>query len=188
MVEEEHVTQYESLMDSRATWLEMLLWHEYTECYLYWSCYLTETDAYIKGIWEEYLEMEIAHLHKAVELLQKYEGKTWQEVIPDGEFPTPIALHENIEYVRDILATTVQYTGDCEEYTKVENLPASANFFQYQKIVNPRTEIVPSQIIAQVGAIEGVYSADTGNLTNTVANINQYFDITFELTISQKGE
>ena len=28
-VEEEHVTQYESLMDSGATWLEMLLWHEY---------------------------------------------------------------------------------------------------------------------------------------------------------------
>ena len=28
LVEEEHVTQYESLMDSNATWLEMLLWHE----------------------------------------------------------------------------------------------------------------------------------------------------------------
>ena len=33
-VEEEHVTQYESLMDPSATWLEMLLWHEYVECYL----------------------------------------------------------------------------------------------------------------------------------------------------------
>ena len=42
LVEEEHVTQYESLMDSNATWLEMLLWHEYCECYLYWSCYSTE--------------------------------------------------------------------------------------------------------------------------------------------------
>ena len=31
-VEEEHVTGYESLMDSNATWLEMLLWHEYCEC------------------------------------------------------------------------------------------------------------------------------------------------------------
>ena len=50
MVEEEHVTQYESLMDPNASWFEMLLWHEYCECYLYWSCYQTETDPYIKGL------------------------------------------------------------------------------------------------------------------------------------------
>ena len=115
-VEEEHVTQYESLMDSTSSWLEMLLWHEYCECYLYWSCYVTETDAYVKGIWEEYLDMEISHLHKAVELLEKYENKTWQEVIPDGEFPAPISLHENIDYVRKILGTTVQFTGVLEDY------------------------------------------------------------------------
>ena len=64
-VEEEHVTQYESLMDSKASWLEMLLWHEYNECYLYWSCCVTETNPYIKALWEENLDMEIAHLQKA---------------------------------------------------------------------------------------------------------------------------
>lgn len=53
LVEEEHVTQYEDLMDSSSTWLEMLLWHEYNECYLYWSNYMTETDRYIKRLWEE---------------------------------------------------------------------------------------------------------------------------------------
>jgi hypothetical protein len=73
LVEEEHVTQYESLMDSTATWLEMLLWHEYCECYLYWSCYMTEIDPYIKALWEENLSFEIAHLHKAAELLKKYQ-------------------------------------------------------------------------------------------------------------------
>ena len=146
-VEEEHVTQYESLMDSGATWLEMLLWHEYTECYLYWSCYMTETDPYIKSIWAENLEIEIAHLHKANELLQKYEHKNWQEVIPDGNFPAPISLHENIEYVRDILGTTVQFTGDCEDYININQLPKQANFFQYQNMINPTTEIVPSHIV-----------------------------------------
>ena len=110
MVEEEHVTQYESLMDANATWLEMLLWHEYCECYLYWSCYLTETDPYVKNLWEENLSFEISHLHKAVELLERYEGKEWQSVIKDGEFPSPICLHENIDYVRKILADTVQFT------------------------------------------------------------------------------
>ncbi|MBQ8885749.1 MAG: hypothetical protein IJY62_05230 [Clostridia bacterium] len=147
LVEEEHVTQYESLMDSGATWLEMLLWHEYTECYLYWSCYKTETDGYIKGLWLEHLDMEITHLHKAAELLEKYENKCWQQVIPDGEFPAPLSLHENIEYVRDILATTVQFTGHCEDYEKLENLPSDAKFFVYQTKINPSTEIVPSHIV-----------------------------------------
>ncbi len=146
-VEEEHVTQYESLMDSDATWLEMLLWHEYCECYLYWSCFVTETDAYVKALWEENLDMEIAHLQKAAELLEKYEGKHWQEVIPDGEFPAPISLHENIEYVREILATTVQFTGLLDDYVNVNELPSDANFFQYQKVVNPTTEIVPSHLV-----------------------------------------
>ena len=144
MVEEEHVTQYESLMDSNATWLEMLLWHEYCECYLYWSCYVTETDPYVKNLWEQNLIYEIAHLHKAVELLGKYEGKEWQAVIPDGEFPAPISLHENIEYVRKILGDTVQYTSVNEGYLKVNQLPNDANFFKHQNVINPSVDIVPS--------------------------------------------
>ena len=143
-VEEEHVTQYESLMDSGATWLEMLLWHEYNECYLYWSCYLTETNSYVKSIWQQNLEIEIAHLHKANELLEKYENKTWQQVIGNGEFPEPITLSENIEYVRRVLENTVQFTGDLEEYINVNQLPQDANFFKYQNIVNPATQVVPS--------------------------------------------
>ena len=147
LVEEEHVSQYESLMDANATWLEMLLWHEYVECYLYWSCYQTETHAYVKSLWLENLETEIGHLHKAAELLEKYEGKSWQQVIGDGEFPAPLSLHENIEYVREILGTTVQFTGQGEDYEKVDGLPSDANFFRYQEVINPTTEIVPSHIV-----------------------------------------
>ena len=144
LVEEEHVTQYEDLMDADATWLEMLLWHEYTECYLYWSCFMTETDKYIKDLWEENLAIEIAHLHKAEELLKKYENKDRYEVIPDGDFPAPLSLHENIGYVRDILKNTVQYTSVLEDYEKIEELPADADFFRFQKIINPAADIVPS--------------------------------------------
>ena len=144
LVEEEHVTQYESLMEPNATWLEMLLWHEYCECYLYWSCYMTETDGYVKKLWEENLAMEISHLHKAAELLKKYEGKEWQEVIKDGTFPEPISLHENIDYVRKILGETVQYTSLKEKYVRVKDLPSDADFFRFQKITNPTPQIVPS--------------------------------------------
>ncbi len=149
MVEEEHVTQYESLMDPNASWFEMLLWHEYCECYLYWSCYQTETDPYIKGLWEQNLAFEITHLHKASQMLEKYEKKHWQEVIKDGEFPEPICLHENIEYVRKILDDTVQFTSCKEGYKKVKDLPDNADFFKFQDLINPTTDIVPSHVVIE---------------------------------------
>ncbi|MBR7110339.1 MAG: hypothetical protein IKC83_00535, partial [Clostridia bacterium] len=150
LVEEEHVTQYESLMDSRSTWLEMLLWHEYCECYLYWSCYMTETDQYIKSLWEENLAFEITHLHKAKELLEKYELKSYVEVIGEGEFPAPICLHENIDYVRKILGDTVQFTSKEEEYVKVKELPEDADFFKFQDLFNPSVDIVPSHNVIEM--------------------------------------
>lgn len=149
LVEEEHVTQYGALMDANATFFEMLLWHEYVECYLYWSCYMTETDMYIRKIWEENLEIEISHLHKAVELLKKYEGKDWQQVIPCGDFPEPISLHENIDYVRQIIVDTVQFTGVGEDYERIELLSPNANFFRYQNIINSSIEIVPSHKVIE---------------------------------------
>ena len=150
LVEEEHVTHYESLMDPNATWLEMLLWHEYCECYLYWSCYMTETDDYVKCIWEHNLYTEIGHLHKACEFLQKYEGKQWQQVIKCGEFPAPIVLHENIDYVRNILSDTVQYTtGKDNQYVKIKGLSKDADFFRFQSITNPSTDIVPSHNVIE---------------------------------------
>ncbi len=149
LVEEEHVTQYGSLIDSSATWLEMLLWHEYVECYLYWSCFMTETDERIKQFWEENFEIEISHLHNAAYLLEKYEKKHWQQVIPCGDFPPPLSLHENIGYVRDILANTVQFTGNREGYEKLEKLPENADFFKWQKILVPDVDIVSSHNIVE---------------------------------------
>lgn len=144
LVEEEHVTQYESLLDPKSTWLEMLLWHEYCECYLYWSCYKTEVDPKIKALWEMHLDMEIGHLHKAAELLKKYEKKEWQQVIADGEFPAPISLHENVEYVRTVLKNTVQFTGDREGYTQLKDLPENADFFTFQNKINSTGRNTPS--------------------------------------------
>ncbi|MBQ1942427.1 MAG: hypothetical protein II368_02125 [Clostridia bacterium] len=149
LVEEEHVTHYESLMDDSASWLEMLLWHEYCECYLYWSCYKTETDPCIKNLWEENLHMEISHLNKAAELLKKYERKEWQEVIPDGDFPAPVSLHENVDYVRRILDDTVQYTSVIGGYKRVGDLAKDADFFRYQAQINPTTQIVPSHNVIE---------------------------------------
>lgn len=149
LVEEEHVTQYESLLNPMLSWLENLLWHEFSECYLYYSCYQTETMPYIKLLWEQNLAIEIAHLHRAAALLEKYEGKSWQEVIPVGEFPAPVSLHENIEYVRQVLGSTVQFTSVEEDYYKIEELPRNADFFAYQQVINPSVSIVPSHNVIE---------------------------------------
>nr|WP_246096275.1 hypothetical protein [Streptomyces botrytidirepellens] len=37
LIEEEHLTHYESLVDPGETWWEQLVIHEYNECYLYHS-------------------------------------------------------------------------------------------------------------------------------------------------------
>lgn len=149
MVEEEHVSQYESLKNTNETWLERLLMHEYTECYLYYSCLNDETDPYIKKIWEMFFEFEVAHLHKACELLNKYENKEWQEVIPNGEFPKLLLLGTNIEYVRNILKNTVNCTAVREEYASVNELPMDFDFFKYQEIVNNNVCCVPSHNVIE---------------------------------------
>lgn len=140
MIEEQHVTQYESLMDPDCTWFECLLEHEYVECYLYYSMMLDETDERIKAIWESHLEMEIAHLHKAAELLQKYEEKEWQQVIPVGEFPESLKFNsqakENREYVRNVLKGTVNNSALKEDFVPVSELPENYEFFQYNQTVN----------------------------------------------------
>lgn len=142
MVEEDHVTQYGSLIDTKATIFENLLMHEYTECYLYYSMYEDESEDYIKKIWYMLFEQEIAHLHSAVNLLNKYEKKSWDEVIPDRNFPELLKLQENIDYVREVLGKTVANTGDRESYISVDKLPDNADFFKYQKkvIVSPEKE------------------------------------------------
>ena len=147
LVEEQHVTHYGALKDPNCTWLEELLMHEYTECYLYYSCYVDEVDPDIKKIWECHFEQEVAQLHKAAELLKQYEGREWQEVIPDGTFPELLNLGPSKEYVRQVLKDTVRLTADREDYIEVDQLPDDANFFCYQQKVNPNTAEVTSHIV-----------------------------------------
>ena len=148
LVEEEHVTQYESLKDTRSTWLEELLMHEYVECYLYYSCYKTEPDRYIRRLWEENFILEVAHLHKAVELLKKYEGKDWQQVIPDGRFPNILELKPNKEYIRNVMKT-VNITADREGYIDVGNLDRDADFYRYQRKTNRSLDEVVSHTVIE---------------------------------------
>lgn len=147
MIEEQHVSHYGSLLDTNCTMFESSLMHEYVECYLYYSCYMDETDANVKKVWERCLEQEIAHLHKAAELLKKYDNKDWQMVIPNGAFPQLLVLGSNKPYVRNIIKNTANITSMREDYAKVKDLPEEFDFFTYQNIVNKNTKDVASHIV-----------------------------------------
>lgn len=156
MIEEQHVTQYGSLLDPHATWLESLLCHEYTECYLYWSAMQDETDARLRKLWEQQFETELGHLHAAAELLQRYEGKEWQQVLPQPEFPEPLRFAPQVDYLREVLAGTVEHTAHREEVCPLADLPKDADFWAYQQAVCPQSRSVPShKVIADTIAERG---------------------------------
>ena len=140
MIEEQHVSSYGSLMDTTTSWLECLLLHEYTECYLYYSCMHDETHPKIKKIWEAHLDQELGHLHLAAKLLEKYENV----FTCGGDFPEILKLESNKDYIRDIIANTVRNTSNKEEITPLVNLPEEHDYFKYQSIVNTPLRSVPS--------------------------------------------
>lgn len=133
--------------DPSCTWLENLLLHEYTECYLYYSFYQDEPDANVKSVWELHLQHEIVHLHQAVELLRKYENKDWQQFIPGGNFPKLLHFHDTRDYVRQILGQQILLTANREQYVPVPELPADHAFFFYQNKVNHDVNAVDSHCV-----------------------------------------
>ena len=139
MIEEQHVSQYGSLIDPTATPLENLLMHEYTEAYLYYSCYESEPDKKVRAVWERLFEQEVAHLHYAAKLLEKYEGRCYSDVLPNATFPELLIFSPQKEYVRNVLKNTVNETAMREDFTNVDSLNDDFDFFKYQDRVNGET-------------------------------------------------
>ncbi|MEV4307713.1 hypothetical protein [Nonomuraea sp. NPDC049624] len=109
LIEEEHVTHYESLVDPGESWWEMLLNHEYNECYLYHSFMETESDPKVKAVWELHLNMEIEHLRLACELFKRLDGRDPEEVLAP-ELPAPVTFEPNKAYLRELIATQIDCT------------------------------------------------------------------------------
>lgn len=141
MIEEQHVSQYESLKDPNLTWLEMWVMHEYTECYLYYSALTYEKDKRIRSIWQEFYEQECAHLKLAVKMLEKYDKKTYKDVCEDGEFPELLDFEPNKQYIREVLATTVTETATTKRgYIDISELKDKDIYFKYQDQILDKNE------------------------------------------------
>jgi rubrerythrin len=143
-IEQQHVTQYESLLDPGQTLLENWLLHEAMEVYNYYSCVQQESNPRIRALWERHLDYELGHFAMVAELFKKHEHRDPEEVIP-AVLPEPIPFESQREFVRATLAAEVDLrTRGTELVPLAED---SERSIAYRKYMNAQGS--PSEIVAQ---------------------------------------
>lgn len=140
-IEEQHVTQYESLIDPTETWLEKWLCHEANEVWCYWSCVESEGDPRIKQIWQRMLDYELGHLSFVMDLFKKFEKRDPAEVLPKA-LANPIPFVSQRDFVRETLEE-VPFRAVGEQIGPIQD---SAETLKYRQHLN--SEGVPSELIA----------------------------------------
>ena len=149
-IEEQHVTQYESIIDADETWLEKWLLHEATEVYNYYSCVESEGDPRIKKIWERFLDYELGQLRHVAELFQKYERRDAAEVL--GKLPAPIQYVSHRDFVRDTLRAEVMLSANKDAFvTRDEESPETLAYREHLNSEGSPSDIVSSDYIWSPG-------------------------------------
>jgi hypothetical protein len=144
-IEEQHVTQYESIIDARETWLEKLVLHEANEVYNYHSCVEHESNSRIKAIWERFLDYELGHLRHAVELFERHDGRDAAEVL-NARLPAPIAYESHRDFVRDVLRSEVTLTAQGPSFVPFANEDPKGPSARQRAQLN--SEGSPSELVA----------------------------------------
>jgi hypothetical protein len=144
-IEEQHVTQYESIIDPDESWLEKWLLHEAAEVYNYYSCLQQEPNTRIREIWERFLGYELGHLHVVMDLFKTIERRDPAEVLP-RELPEPIAYSSQREFVRQVLNTEVKLRALDSRFIDGTQERESEATLQYREGIN--SEGSPSEIVA----------------------------------------
>lgn len=134
-VEEQHVTQYESLIDPNESWLEKWLLHELTEVYNYWSCLEQEGNAYVKGVWQRFLDYELGQLHFVMELMKDMERRDPAELLPSA-LPDPIQFKSQRAFVRKTLEAEVDLRSSGSTYVSASQLAPDNPSIRYANQLN----------------------------------------------------
>ena len=142
-IEEQHVTQYESIIDPDETWLEKWLLHEATEVYNYHSCVEYETNPQIKQIWERMLEYELGHVRFVAELFEDIERRDAAEVLPE-RLPEPVHHESHRDFVRQVLRGEVDLSAAGTQFVAQQNETEATR--AYRQYIN--SEGSPSATVA----------------------------------------
>ena len=114
-IEEQHTTQYESIIDPDQTWMEQWLMHELMEVYNYYGCVQQEKNPRIKALWERFLDYEMGQLKYVMELFKQVERRDPAEVIGET-LPDPIPFASQRDFVREVLTAEVDLSARGTEY------------------------------------------------------------------------
>ena len=143
-IEEQHVTQYESIIDPKQTWMEQWLMHELNEAYNYYSCVQQEGNPRIKALWERFLDYELGHLNVVMELFKKYERRDPMEILP-ASLPEPIPFASQRDFVRETLLQEVGLRARGPDFVGTEEEPEAS--IRYREQMN--SEGSPTEAVAQ---------------------------------------
>ena len=143
-IEEQHVTQYESLLDPTQTPLEHWLSYEAMEVYNYYSCVQQETNPRIKAIWERMLDYELGHLQLVAELFKTHEKRDPMEVLPKV-FPDALPFQAQRDFVRETLVKEIDLSAAGTEIVPFEE--ESQSNIDYRSHLN--SEGSPSDTVAE---------------------------------------
>jgi len=144
-IEEQHVTQYESIIDPTETWLEKWVLHEATEVYNYWSCARQETNPRIRAIWERMVSYELGQLHFVMELFKNVEHRDPAEFLP-ASLPEPIPHKSHRAFIRDVLRNETDLRAVGTRFVPKGQVPADAASNNYRNQLNKDGS--PSEIVA----------------------------------------
>ena len=143
-IEEQHVTQYESIIDPTETWMEKWLLHEVNEVYNYWSCFEQEDDRRVKQVWERFLAYELGQVHFVMELMKKIERRDPAELVPET-LPEPIQYKSQRAFVRKVLETEVPLRAAGPTFVATEE--ETAETLQYREQLN--SDGSPSETVTE---------------------------------------
>ena len=144
-IEEQHVTQYESLADATETWLEKWLLHEANEVYNYASCIAYESNPRIRAIWERFLDYELGHLRYVADLFERVEQRDAAEVLP-AALPEPIAYESQRDFVREVLESEVHLRAVGPDFVPADREPPEGASRAYREQLN--SDGSPSEVVA----------------------------------------
>jgi hypothetical protein len=144
-IEEQHVTQYESMLDPNESWVEQWLLHEATELYNYYTCLQQETNPRIKAIWERMCSYELGHLQAVMKICKDVERRDPAEILPK-EMPEPFSYTSHREFVRQTLANEVNLRAVDGRFIDGMREQESEATREYRRQMN--SEGSPSEIVA----------------------------------------
>jgi rubrerythrin len=130
-IEEQHVTQYESIIDPNESWLEKWLLHEANEVYNYWSCVESERNPRIRAIWERFLDYELGHVRFVARLFEETERRDAAEVLPE-RLPEPISYTSHREFVRETLRRELTLSAAGTEFVDREEETETTRAYRNQ--------------------------------------------------------